>query len=63
MADFAEYLNVEQMSFMAMKHMQGTQNARQEVADVKYRIYSSSIDIQQAFHAPPVSFQVEQIRP
>jgi len=56
LADFAEYLNVEQMSFTAMKHMQQTQNVRPEVADVKYRVYTSSLEVQQAFHAPPAPF-------
>lgn len=51
------------MSFTAMKHMQQAQNVRPEVADVKYRIYTSSLEVQQAFHAPPVPFQVEQVRP
>jgi len=39
MADFAEYLNVESMSFTAMKHMQQIKNVRQEVSEVKYRIH------------------------
>lgn len=63
LADFAEYLNVEEMSFTAMKHMQQAQNVSPEVAAVKYRIYASSIEVQQSFHAPPVPFQVEPVRP
>ena len=56
MADFAEYLNVESMSFTAMKHLQQIQNIRPEVSEIKYRIHQSNLDVQQAFHAPQMPF-------
>lgn len=45
LAEFCEYLNVESMSFTAMKHMQQNNSVRPEVAEMKYKIFNSSLEV------------------
>ena len=46
LADFAEFLNVEQLSYLAMKYLQSSTSSKPEVQNIKHRIYNSHPELQ-----------------
>lgn len=56
LADFAEFLNVEQLSFLAMKYLSHSTSTKPEVHNIKHRIYNSHPELQQVFPKPQPAF-------
>lgn len=49
LADFAEFLNAEQLSYLAMKYLQSSSHQKPEVASLKNRLYYSNQQLQEVF--------------